>query len=82
MPDDQQVTELSPEGRARLVAQRQVIERYLAPQSKAHYETSAGKLGLLRALLEQRIFTAAQTCELQCMGIILGDVFVQEMQMV
>ena len=82
MPEDEQtVTELLPDDEIRLAEQRQVIERYLAPESKPNYQTPAGKLGLLRALLDQGVFSPSQTYELQCMGIILGDTFVQEMQM-
>src|ERR1044071_4556409 len=82
MQDDQQrVSKLSAEDEARLGEQRQVVERYLAPQSKPNYETAAGKLGLLRALIEQGVFGPTQTYELQCLGIVFGDAFVQELQM-
>ena len=50
-------------------------------ESKKNYQTSAGKLGLLRTLLQQEVFKPDQTYELQCMGIVLGDVFVQELGM-
>lgn len=79
--DEQTVSRLLPDDEARLEQQRQLVERYLAPQSKANYQTPAGKLGLLRALIEQCVFTPSQTYELQCMGIVLGDTFVQEMKM-
>jgi hypothetical protein len=42
------------------------------------YQTVAGKLGLLRALLERRAFQPTQTYELQCLGIVFGDALVQE----
>ena len=59
-----------------------MIERYLSDEdSRTKYKTPAGKLGLLRALLEQQVFKSTQTYELQCMGIVLGDTFVQEMGM-
>lgn len=66
----------------RIGEQRAVIERYLGDDdSRAKYAKPAGKLGLLRALLAQKIFKPTQTYELQCMGIVLGDTFVQEMGM-
>src|SRR5262245_14762909 len=65
----------------RLRQQRAVIERYLGEDemSQTNYATPGGKLGLLRAILEAKIFDASQWYELQSMGIILGDAFVQEM---
>lgn len=63
-----------------MAAQRQLIERYLADElSRQKYKTPAGKLGTLRAMLAASIFDATQTHELQSMGIVLGDVFVQDM---
>lgn len=66
-----------------LEAQRSVCTQYLGDEnSKAKYHSSsAGKLGLLRALLAANIFSADQTYELQAMGVILGDVFVKELGM-
>jgi hypothetical protein len=67
--DAQKVTALTPKGEERLVKQRAVLEKYLADErSKQNYKTAAGKLGLLRALIEQRIFKPAQTYELQSMA--------------
>ena len=80
--DDQKITPLGPADRNRLAAQRAVVERFLGDEaSKRNYATAPGKLGLLRALLEQRVFKPSQTYELQCMGIVLGDAFAQELKM-
>lgn len=66
----------------RLSEQRAVVERYLADDdSRTKYQTPAGKLGLLRALLAQNVFQSTQTYELQCLGVVLGDAFVQELGM-
>lgn len=66
----------------RLAQQRAVAERYLGDdKSRENYKSAAGKLGLLRALLAQNVFKSNQTYELQCMGIVLGDAFVQELGM-
>ncbi|HWB59832.1 MAG TPA: DUF3806 domain-containing protein [Chthoniobacteraceae bacterium] len=82
MGDDQKITLLAPDDESRLAQQRAVVEQYLGDeQSRANYQKAAGKLGLLRALIEQRIFRPDQAYELQCMGIILGDAFVREMGM-
>jgi hypothetical protein len=47
----------------------------------AKYETAAGKLGVIRAVLEARVFRADQTFELQGLGIILGDALARELTM-
>ncbi|HEY2529917.1 MAG TPA: DUF3806 domain-containing protein [Xanthobacteraceae bacterium] len=49
--------------------------------SRQKYQTAPGKLGLIRAVLRANIFKPTQTCELQCLGIVLGDAFVQELKM-
>lgn len=79
---NQRVTDPTPDDEARLAAQRAVCEAYIGDeQSRAHYATAAGKLGLVRALLAAGVFRPDQTYELQCMGIVLGDAFVQELGM-
>ena len=76
---EQKIDPLSQEDLQRLEAQRAVVKRYLSEASLKKFETPAGKLGTLRALLKASVFSPDQTYELQCMGIVLGDVFVQEM---
>ena len=76
----QQTSEPTPEDLARLATQRALIEAYLADDtSREKYRAAAGKLGLLRALLAARAFEPNQTWELQSMGVVLGDAFVQEL---
>jgi len=81
MPPNQKNEALNVEDAARLVSQRAVVEKYLGDnhENLNKYKTAAGKLGLLRALLQANVFKPTQTYELQCMGIVLGDVFVQEL---
>lgn len=77
---EQIVSDLTADDQDRLAKQRAVVEAYLGDEdSKQKYQETAGKLGLLRALLEQKVFKADQTYELQCMGIVLGDAFVQDL---
>jgi hypothetical protein len=62
--------------------QRAVVEKHLGNEdAKQKYKTAAGKLGTLRAALQSGDFKREQTYELQCLGIVLGDAFVQEMGM-
>lgn len=78
----QKVSALSQADVERLDKQRAVITRFLADDdSRAKYQKAAGKLGTLRTLLAEKKFEPTQTYELQCMGIVFGDAFVQEMGM-
>lgn len=68
--------------RERLRTQRSVIEALIRDEdSRLKYQTPAGKVGLIRAILQKDIFTPTQTYELQCLGIVLGDAFAQELKM-
>ncbi|MFD1156423.1 DUF3806 domain-containing protein [Roseovarius aestuarii] len=62
----------------RLEEQRAVVVRFVSADSLSNYQTVAGKLGTLRALLDASVFAPDQTYELQCMGIVFGDAFVQQ----
>lgn len=78
-PPEQKIEPLSADDSERLSKQRAVIERFLGDDASnlQKYKTAAGKLGLLRALLDQNVFQSGQTYELQCMGIVFGDALVQ-----
>jgi hypothetical protein len=78
----QKITPLSREDQERLEDQRSVIERYLGDESaKEKYQKAAGKLGRIRALPDVSVFKPHQTHELQCLGMVLGDAFVEELEM-
>jgi len=78
----QEIEPLGPADHQRLREQRAVVEKHLANEdSKRKYETAAGKLGTIRGLLEAGTFEKDQPYELQCLGIVLGDAFVQELGM-
>jgi hypothetical protein len=78
----QKITALTEADQKRLRDQRAVVEAYLGNEdSKRKYQTAAGKLGTIRAVLQAGIFKRDQTYELQCLGIVLGDAFVQELGM-
>jgi hypothetical protein len=82
-PDSQQNVSLpSPADLERLAEQRAVVEQHLTDDAaRMQYKTSQGKLGLLRTMLTQQVFKPEQTYELQCMGVVLGDAFVQDLCM-
>ena len=59
-----------------------VVEKLIADQnSRQNYQTAAGKLRTIRAILDAGSFKPDQTYELQCLGIVLGDAFVQDLKM-
>lgn len=78
----QKITVLTEADQERLRDQRAVVERCLGNEdSKEKYKTTAGKLGTIRAILQGNVFKRDETSELQCLGIVLGDAFVQELGM-
>lgn len=78
----QTITPLNEADQKRLLDQRAVVERFLKSEdSKQKYQKPAGKLGTIRAILQGNVFKQDQTYELQCLGIVLGDAFVQELGM-
>ncbi|MDX1964526.1 MAG: DUF3806 domain-containing protein [Pirellulales bacterium] len=80
--EQQKVSALSQADVERLDKQRAIITQFVADEdSRAKYQKVAGKLGTLQAILNQKEFQPSQTYELQCMGAVLGDAFVQEMGM-
>src|SRR5262249_18477342 len=80
--NEQIISRLTDEDAAALDQQRYLIESYLGDEeSRQKYGAPVGKLGLLRALLENEVFSPEQTHELQSIGVVLGDVFVQDLGM-
>lgn len=81
MKNDQTFRELDQEDLDWLAAQRRRTETLLEgnPDARAKYQTSAGKLGVIRAVLEGKVFRADQTFELQGLGVILGDALAKEL---
>jgi hypothetical protein len=80
----QRFTPLSADDEAGLAKQRAVVEVLIEgnEDALAKYATPAGKLGVLRAILQAGVFKPTQTYELQCLGIVLGDVFASQLGMV
>jgi hypothetical protein len=79
---EQKISELTDADNKRLADQRAVVEKYLGDEdSRRKYRTAAGKLGTIRAVLQAGALKREQTYELQCLGVVLGDAFVQELGM-
>jgi Domain of unknown function (DUF3806) len=79
---NQKLSALTEGDQQRLRDRRAVVEAQLGNEdAKQKYQTAAGKLGTLRAILQAGVFKRGQTHELQCLGVVLGDAFVQELGM-
>jgi hypothetical protein len=78
----QKITALTETDQKRLRDQRAVVEEFIADESsREKYQTAAGKLGTIRAILRSNALKPNQTYELQCLGVVLGDAFVQDRKM-
>jgi hypothetical protein len=78
----QKITPLPEADQQRLREQRAVVEQYLSSEgSKRAYQTTSGKVNAIHAFLEAGVFKPNQTYELQCLGVVRGDAFVQELDM-
>jgi hypothetical protein len=78
-PAASKFTELAKDDVARLEKQRALV----AATAKERYGTSAltktkADVAVLQRLLDDRAFSKNQTYELQCLGVVLGDVLASE----
>ena len=79
---EQKVSLPSPADLERLAKQRAVVERYLGDDdSRANTRSPQANSACSCALLAGKVFKPTQTYELQCMGVVFGDAFVQELGM-
>lgn len=79
-PATPKFTELSREHSTRLEQQRDVV----VAAAKQRYGTTAftktkADLAVLQRLLDDGVFTKTQTYELQCLGVVFGDVLASEL---
>jgi hypothetical protein len=78
----QKITQLTDADQQRLRDQRAVVEKYLGDDdSRTKYQTTAGKLGTIRAILQANVLKPDQKYQLQCLGIVFGDALVQDQKM-
>jgi hypothetical protein len=79
-PAKQKFTELSQEDAARLDQQRDVVATVAKRRYGAvEFTMAKADLELLQRLLDDRVFAKTQTYELQCLGVVLGDVLAAEL---
>ncbi len=74
------ITEVTPRDAQRLNQGRMLVLRYLPDEdSRRLYQTPAGKLGTLRAILGLEPHAAGKKDLLEALEVVLGDTFVQDM---
>jgi hypothetical protein len=78
----QKVVTLTQPDQQRLRDQRAIVEKFVTNEgSRQRYQTAAGKVQTIQAILQQGAFKPSETYELQCLGVVLGDAFVQDLKM-
>ncbi len=77
---DQVIRELSDEMINRLESQRDWVRNHYTPDSITKYETIEGKLNLLDVIIKSDWIQKNETYKLQCLGISLGDIIVQDLK--
>jgi hypothetical protein len=76
------ITPLDDADQERLREKRSVVEQRLSNEHlKEKYKSVAGKLDAIHAMLRTEGFQQEQVHEHECLGVILGDAFVQELGM-
>ncbi len=78
-PMEEEVSELSHDEIACLEVQRHWVRDFYLPESQSKIDSVEGKLSLLQIILDNRWIELTETEKLQCLGVVIGDAFVQEM---
>jgi hypothetical protein len=76
---DQTIRKLSDQTIKRLEAQRTWVRNHYEPSAINNYDTVQGKLSLLDTIIKSNWINKDETNKLQCLGIALGDIFVQDL---
>jgi hypothetical protein len=76
---EQIIRELSDEMIRRLEAQRKWVRNHYVTDSNEIYDTIEGKLKLIDIILKSNWINIDETNKLQCLGVSLGDAFVQDL---
>ena len=77
---EQIIRELSHSMTATTESQRGWVRNHYPPESIDKYETIEGKLNLLDVIIKSEWIQKDETYKLQCLGITLGDIIVQDIQ--
>lgn len=75
----QKITELEEADKQRLQEQTEVVQKLLTEHfDNAGLNGSQDDLATLQAIIDEKLFQPDQTYELQCLGIVLGNVLSQQ----
>ena len=77
-PKEQRLEYLSTADMLQLEAQRQWVREHCQPDAQHRYDTVAGKLDIIAAILRQKSVDAVQATELHSLEIAFGDALAQE----
>jgi hypothetical protein len=81
LPVDQRIEQPNENDLARIEAQRKWVREHFSPEAEHKYQVLEEKLRLLQAILDAGWIEPHETVKLQCLGITLGDAFVQDLGM-
>lgn len=73
MPDTQYCP-IPPEDQAHMDRQRDWVRGHYNPESQSKYDTTAGKVRILGAILSNKWIEPHETWKLQSLGVTLGDI--------
>lgn len=76
---EQKSEPLSQEDLAHVESQRNWVRGHFSPEAQALYEVLPEKLRLLDTIIKSKWIAPNETYKLQCLGVTLGDAFVQKL---
>lgn len=75
-----QKTEIpTPEDISEIEAMRTWVREHYTPDTRHLYDSVSGKINLLETILANQWIEPTETLKLQCLGVTLGDAFVQQL---
>ncbi len=78
---EQKILKLKEDDIKRIESQRKWVRGHFTPESEHKYEILDEKLRLLNTIIESNWISKDETVKLQCLGITLGDCFIQKMNL-
>jgi len=77
---EQIIRKISAENSRRIETQRSWVRNHFDPSSVEEYNSIEGKLSLLNTIITSNWINKEETNKLQCLGVTLGDIFVQDLE--
>ena len=76
---DQTIESLNFDDLAEIGVKRSWVREHFVPEAQHKYENAQEKLRLIDTILKEKWIEPNETYKLQCLGITLGDILVQEL---